>query len=208
MSERRLDNRSNLPFRQRTNNQYGSRCYRSLPSNAIRESNRSYSSSYDYNIGSNRSNTHSGIDSGSRRYSSHRECLIQVHNRNVTRINFPVHINTSNITDILQDLESDRIQSLTPGVAIALLHKIGKCRCDSKIKSFDIRKRVMIKIINSFPYKFSNVHIGNACYSIRNISKATINKTSLISALAVKISRSDAVLMLKLLVMLVMVCKV
>lgn len=145
MSERRLDYRPNTSFRQR-NNHYGSGYYGSRQSNTIRENNRSYGSRSDHDRISNRINRHDGIGSGDQRYSSHRECSIQVHNRNVTRINFPVHINTSNITDILQDLESDRIQSLAPGVAIALLHKIGKCRCDSKIKSFDIHNKVMMKI--------------------------------------------------------------
>ena len=137
MSERRLNNGSNL----------SSRYYRSRQSNAIRENDRNYGSRSDYDRSNNRINRHGGIGTGSKRYSSHREYSIQVHNNNVKRINFPVHVNTSIITDILQDLESDHIQSLNSGVAIALLHKIGKCRCDSKIKSFDIRNRVMSKII-------------------------------------------------------------
>ena len=184
MSERRLDNRSNLPFRQRTNNQYGSGYYRSRQSNAIRENNRSYGSRSTYERSSNRTNPHHRSGSDYQRYSSHREYSIQVHNEKVTRINFPVHVNTSIITNILQDLESDHIQSLNPGEAIALMHKIGKCRCDKKTKSFDIPNRVIIKIIDSLPDKFSNVHIGNTCYGLKNISKATIEKTALIPALA------------------------
>ena len=171
MSEHRLDYRSNLPFRQRTNNQYGSGYYRSRQSNTIRENNRSYGSRSTYERSSNRTNPQNRIGSDYQRYSSHREYSIQVHNEKVTRINFPVHVNTSIIIDILQELESDHIKSLDPGVAIALLHKIGKCRCDTKIKSFAIPNSVITKLINSFPYKFSNVHIGNSCYGLRNINK-------------------------------------
>ena len=143
MSERRLHNRSNLPFRQRLNNQYGSKYYRSRQSNAIRENDRNYGSRSDYDRSNNRINRHGGIGTGSKRYSSHREYSMQVDNRNVTRIEFPLHVNTSNIIDILQDLESDHIQSLAPRVAIALLHKIGKCKCNTKIKSFDLSKSVI-----------------------------------------------------------------
>ena len=178
MSERRLDNRSNLSFRQRTNNQYGSGYYRSRQSNTLRENNRNYGSRSDYDRSNNRINRHSGVGSDSQRYSSQRANSIQVDNNCVTRINFPVYVNTSIITDILQNLESDHIQSLHPGVAVALLHKIGKCRCDKKTKSFDVRNRVISKIIDSLPEKFSNVHIGNSCYGLKNMSKTTIKGTA------------------------------
>ena len=114
MSERRLVNRSTLPFRQRRNNQYGSRYYGSRQSNAIRENNRSYGSRSTYERSSNRTNPQNRIGSDYQRYSSHREYSIQVHNEKVTRISFPVYVNTSIITDILQDLESDHIKSLDP----------------------------------------------------------------------------------------------
>ena len=178
MSDHRLEYRSSTSFRRRTNNRHGSGYYRSRQTNTIRENNRNYGSRSDYDRSSNRINRHGGIGSGRERYSSHREYSIQVDNNYVTRINFPVHVNASIITDILQDLESDHIQSLHPGVAIALLHKIGKCRCDKKTKSFDIRNRVISKIIDSLPEKFSNVHIGNSCYGLKNISKATIKETA------------------------------
>ena len=171
MTDHRLEYRSNTSFRQRTDNHYGSGYYRSRQTNAIRENNRNYGSRSDYDRSSNRINRHGGIGSGSERCSSHREYSIQVDNNYVTRINFPVHVNASIITDILQDLESDHIQSLHPGVAIALLHKIGKCRCDKKTKSFDIRNSVISKIIDSLPEKLSNVHIGNSCYGLKTSAK-------------------------------------
>ena len=171
MSERRLNNRSNL----------SSRYYRSRQSNAIRENDRNYGSRSDYDRSNNRINRHGGIGTGSKRYSSHREYSIQVHNNNVTRINFPVNISISLITDILEDLESDHIQSLHPGVAVALLHKIGKCRCDTKTNSFNICNKVINKIIASFPYKLNNIQIANTCYGIRNIHKSTLSNTPLLS---------------------------
>ena len=110
---------------------------------------------------------------------------LEIQNRTITRIDF----NKIQVRKVLEYLQHNPTVSIDSRRCIVLLHQIGKLK-----KKITINLAVIDRIINQLPDNFTNMHIGNAMYGLKNLDGADAATKRLVQALAEKVASSNAVL--------------